>query len=373
MCRDAFGESCGATESTPQEYRILNQAAGSYYPGQEFIPDNNVSGKGQYVKPTMNRSAVLSVALAGALVASTGFAQTPPTPEQPLSSRKILPVWPGEPPGTQSTALKESTMPVPNTDFHLIRNVTVPTLTVFLPKSGNPSKSAVIIAPGGGFRVLAIDQEGYPVAEWFAQHGIAAFVLKYRLTPTPQSDEEILPGGVMPAPGGPPNAPAGAAALPPPMMIPLPPEAQANAIADGLQAIKLVRSNAAKWGIAPGHVVFIGFSAGSALTVGTMLAENPAERPDYVGVIYGGPIGGPVPAIPANTPPAFRAVAEDDPIAGIAEIKFFDALREAKAAPELHVYRSGHHGFAMMRRNGTSDHWIDELYWWMASYGLTKP
>jgi acetyl esterase/lipase len=64
-------------------------------------------------------------------------------------------------------------------------------------------------------------------------------------------------------------------------------------------------------------------------------------------------------------------VAEDDPLAGAAEIKFFDALREAKAAPELHVYRSGQHGFSMMLR-GTSDHWVDELYWWMSSYGLYK-
>jgi acetyl esterase/lipase len=157
------------------------------------------------------------------------------------------------------------------------------------------------------------------------------------------------------------------------MMIPLPPDAQPNAVADGLQAIKLVRSNAAKWGIAPDRVLFMGFSAGAALTAGTMLAENQAERPNYAGVIYGGPIGGPIPSIPANTPPAFLAVAGDDPLAGAAEIKFFAALREAKASPELHVYRSGQHGFSMQLRNGTSDHWIDELYWWMTSYGLTKP
>jgi acetyl esterase/lipase len=324
----------------------------------------------------MNRSSALGFALASALMASFGGAQTPPAPEQPLASRPVVPVWPGKPPGTESAALKESTMPVPHTNLHLIRNVTVPTLTVFLPKSGNPSKAAVVIAPGGGFRVLAIDQEGYWVADWFVQHGIAAFVLKYRLAPTPQSDEEILPGGRPPAPpppGAPAGAPPGAASPPNPMMIPLPSDTQRNAIADGLQAIKLVRSNATKWGIAPDRVLFMGFSAGAALTAGTILAENPTERPNYAGVIYGGPIGGPIPAIPPNTPPAFLAVAEDDPLAGAAEIKFFEALREAKAAPELHVYRSGQHGFSMMLRNGTSDHWIDELYWWMSSYGLTKP
>jgi acetyl esterase/lipase len=322
----------------------------------------------------MNRLSTLAAGLIGALVVSAAaLAQTPPVPEQPLASRQVLPLWPGKPPGTQS-ALKEGSIQVPNTNLHILRNVTLPTLTVFLPKSGNPSKTAVIIAPGGGFRVLAIDQEGYWVADWFAQHGIAAFVLKYRLAPTPQSDEEILPGGRAPMPPtGAPGAAPGAGAPTNPMMIPLPPDAQPNAVADGLQAIKLVRSNAAKWGIAPDRVLFMGFSAGAALTAGTMLAENQAERPNYAGVIYGGPIGGPIPSIPANTPPAFLAVAGDDPLAGTAEIKFFEALREAKASPELHVYRSGQHGFSMQLRNGTSDHWIDELYWWMTSYGLTKP
>jgi len=323
----------------------------------------------------MTRLSALSAVLIGALAATAGFAQTPPVPEQPLASRQVLPLWPGKPPGSEAGRLKESTMAVPNTNLHLMRNVTVPTLTVFLPKSGNPSKTAVIIAPGGGFRVLAIDQEGYWVADWFNQHGIAAFVLKYRLAPTPQTDEEILPGGKAPPMPAPPGAAGSSGAAPPlnPMMAPLPPDAQRNAVADGLQAIKLVRSNAAKWGIAPDKVLFMGFSAGAALTAGTMLADNVAERPNYVGVIYGGPIGGPIPTIPANTPPAFLAVAGDDPLAGAAEIKFFDALREAKASPELHVYRSGQHGFSMVLRNGTSDHWIDELYWWMATYGLTKP
>jgi len=324
----------------------------------------------------MKRLADRCLTLTAALIATTALAQVPPTPEQPLASRQVLPLWPGKPPGTQGPAPKESTMAVPNTNLHLVRNVTEPTLTVFLPKSGNPAKTAVIIAPGGGFRVLAIDQEGYWVADWFTQHGIAAFVLKYRLAPTPQSDEEILPGGrppAPPAPGAAPGAPAAGPGGPNPMMIPLPDQTQPNAVADGLQAIKLVRANAAKWGIAPDRVLFMGFSAGGALTAGTMLAGNPAERPNYVGIMYGGPLGGPMPTIPAQTPPAFLAVAEDDPIAGAAEIKFFDALREAKATPELHVFRSGQHGFSMMLRNGTSDHWIDELYWWMSSYGLTKP
>lgn len=299
------------------------------------------------------------IALLILMAAPFCLAQKPLTPEQDIASRPVVPVWPGPPPGTENATQKEGVINVPNSPgWRIIRNVTIPTLTVFQPKSGNPSKTAVILAPGGGFRVLAIDQEGYPVAEWFAQHGITAFVLKYRLAETPGSDDSIL----SPKPGAP---------IPPGAMSPLPEGAQQHAIADGIQAIKLVRANAAKWGISPDRIVFGGFSAGGVVTSGVMLAENPADRPNYVALIYGAPFDG-TPKIPAATPPAFLAVAEDDPLASKAEVTFFHALQEANAHPELHVFRSGKHGFSFSQR-GTSDHWIDELYWWMESYGLTKP
>ena len=265
-------------------------------------------------------------------------------------------------------AQHESTLTVPGKDLHIIRNVTVPTLTVFPAKSAGATKTAVIIAPGGGFRVLAVDQEGYSVAEWLSQRGITAFVLKYRLAFTPGTDQEFAPNLLSPPiprpsdgkanPAGPPGG--------------LPEEAQKNGIADGIQAIKVVRAGAAKWGIAPEKIVFIGFSAGGVVTSGTMLAANAPDRPNFAAPIYGAPFGA-VPNIPTDTPPTFLAVAEDDPLAAAPVLKFFDALRAAKGTPELHVFRSGMHGFSMMQRNTTSDHWIEELYWWMESYGLTRP
>jgi acetyl esterase/lipase len=301
------------------------------------------------------------------LAAATASAQQPPTPTMPFASRQVIPLWDGKIPGAVNPAQHESTLEVPGRGIHIVRNVTVPTLTVFPAQSVNHSKTAVIIAPGGGFRVLAIDQEGYPVAEWFSQHGITAVVLKYRLAFTPGTDQEFAPNLL--APPIPRAADGGARAGAPP---PLPEEAQKNGIADGIQAIKLVRANAAKWGIAADKIVFIGFSAGGVVTSGTMLADNAAERPNFVAPIYGAPFGA-MPKIPSGTPPAFLAVAEDDPIAAAPVLKFFDALRAANAAPELHVFRSGQHGFSMSLRNGTSDHWIDELYWWMESYRLTHP
>jgi acetyl esterase/lipase len=307
-------------------------------------------------------------ALVCSLAAATGMAQQAPAPAMPVSSRQVVPVWEGTVPGTANPAQHESTLEVPGKGLHIVRNVTVPTLTVFPAKSANSTKTAVIIAPGGGFRVLAIDQEGYSVAEWFSQRGITAFVLKYRLAFTPGTDQEFAPNLLSPpiprsADGAPPRGAPGPNALPE--------EAQKNGIADGIQALKRVRANAAKWGIAPDKIVFIGFSAGGVVTSGTMLAGNAAERPNFAAPIYGAPFGA-IPNIPAGTPPAFIAVAEDDPIAAGPVLKFFDALRAAKLAPELHVFRSGQHGFSMMPRNGTSDHWIEELYWWMESYGLTQ-
>jgi len=244
-----------------------------------------------------------------------------------------------------------------------VRNVTVPTLTVFPAKPANRTKTAVIVAPGGGFRVLAIDEEGYPVAEWFSQHGITAFVLKYRVAFTPGTDAEFAPNLLAPPVPRPTNGALPSSALPE--------EAQKYGIADGLQAIKVVRANAAKWGIDADKIVFVGFSAGGVVTSGAMLADNAVDRPNYVAPIYGAPFGA-IPNIPTEAPPAFIAVAEDDPIAAVPVLKFFDALRAAKLSPELHVFRSGKHGFSMSQR-GTSDHWIDELYWWMESYGLTHP
>jgi len=308
---------------------------------------------------------ILAVTCLGCTTLS--LAQQPPTPETPVDSRPVMPVWSGKIPGTERPASQhESSMIVPWDHMRIIRNVTIPTMTVFLPKS-NPSKTAVIVAPGGGFRVLAVQSEGYSVAEWFVQHGMAAIVLKYRLSQTPASDEEFMPSK---APAGAPVPGSPGPGIP--KLEPLPPYIQADAVSDAVQAIKNVRVNAAKWGISPNRIMMVGFSAGGVVTSGAMLAPNEPDRPNYVGLIYGVPFDG-LPKIPQNLPPAFIAVAVDDPIATTPVVQFFDALRAAKYTPEFHVYRTGAHGFSMVQRSGTSDHWIDELYWWMGSYGLTEP
>ncbi len=286
-------------------------------------------------------------------------AQKPPQPEQPWSSLPVIKVWPGTAPGSEGDRRTESMMVAPTPEkLHIVRNVSTPTMTVFQPKSGNTTGTAALVCPGGGFRVLAIDEEGYQVADWLSQHGVTVFVLKYRIAPTPASDAEFAPPGESLEQGM------------KRMMAPLPPGQVAMSIADGVQALKVVRQNAGKFGFSPDRVVALGFSAGGGVVTGTASAPV-LERPNYVASIYGALLPD-MSAPPKDAPPFFLAMAEDDPLVQPMVLRLFTALRDSGAKPEFHVYRSGSHGFSMKQR-GTSDYWLQELWWWMDSFHLTTP
>jgi len=281
------------------------------------------------------RNKELSKALTLALllfVARHAYAQT-------------MKLWPGLAPGSEKWTYKEYSVNVPGTGTVLF-NVTMPTLTAYLPEPSKATGTAVIIAPGGAFIALAIDVEGNDVARWLQQRGIAAFVLKYRIM---EKKGE----------GTPKDMDFG--------------EASKYGIADGVQAIKLVREHAKEWGIAPERVVFVGFSAGAAVTCGTALQADEALQPNFAAPIYGAPFGPAMPKIPAKLPPVFMAWAQDDPLV-LGEItRFYNGLIHAGQKPEAHIYSSGGHGFGMKQSGASSDHWIDEFYWWMEARGLTKP
>ena len=286
-------------------------------------------------------------------------AQKPPTPEQPWSSRPVLNVWPGAAPGSEHDTRKEVTTASPfSPGAHIVRNVSAPTLTVFQPKTGNSTGAAVLICPGGGFRMLSIDLEGYHVADWFAQHGVTAFVLKYRVAETPAADSDFLP----------PNASMDE--IMKRATAPLPDGQIPMSIADGTQALKVVRQNAAKYGFRTDRVVALGFSAGGTVVTGAASVSNASERPNLVASIYGAFLPT-LPDPPKDAPPFFLTMAEDDPLVQQMVLRLFTSLRASGAQPELHVYRSGSHGFSM-RELGTSDHWLDEMWWWMQSFGVTK-
>jgi acetyl esterase/lipase len=259
------------------------------------------------------------------------------------TNAQVVNIWPGVAPGSENWTHKETTA----TDTPIgtvIFNVVTPTLTAYLPDPRKATGTGVIIAPGGAFVALAIDLEGNKVAKWLQEKGIAAFVLKYRIM------EKRQPG-----------IPAG-------MNMD---EAGKYGIADGIQALKVVRQHAAEWGVSPDRVGFLGFSAGAMVTSGSLLQNDSASRPNFAAMIYGGPFGV-MPAIPPKLPPMFLAWAQDDNVALAPIVKFYDALTAAGHRPEVHVFSAGGHGFGMKKQGTTSDRWTDLFYGWVEAQGLTE-
>jgi acetyl esterase/lipase len=257
---------------------------------------------------------------------------------------QTLNLWPGIAPGSESWTQKERVV----TDTPLgavIFNVVTPTLTAYLPDKSNATGTAVIIAPGGAFVALTIDLEGRNVARWLQKKGIAAFVLKYRII---EKRQEGIPTDL--------NMD----------------EAGQYGIADGIQALNVVRQHASEWRISPDRVGFMGFSAGAMVASGTLLQQNAIARPAFAAQIYGAPFGK-MPAIPTNLPPFFIAWAQDDTVALDAVTTFYAALKSAGHKPEAHIFTTGGHGFGMRKQGTTSDHWIDEFYFWLEAQGLTTP
>lgn len=253
-------------------------------------------------------------------------------------------LWPGPAPGSETWTQKEKV--VEDTPLGtVVFNVATPTLTAYLPDAAKATGTAVVIAPGGAFVALAIDLEGTSVARWLQSRGVAAFVLKYRIL---EKKGEGIPEGMdMDAAGK-------------------------FALADGVQALAVVRRRAAEWNVDPKRVGFLGFSAGAMVASGALLQTDPAARPAFAGLVYGAPFGA-MPAIPKELPPIFMAWAQDDAVALRPVVRFFDALTAAGLKPEVHIYGTGGHGFGLKRQGTTSDHWIDAFYEWLEAQGFTKP
>lgn len=252
-------------------------------------------------------------------------------------------VWPGVAPGSETWTYVEKVV-TGGRDGTIVQNVVTPTLEAFLPAKAKATGTGVIVAPGGGFSSLLIDQEGRDVARWLQQKGIAAFVLKYRLMAAPA-------GGGMGS------------------MQDMS-RAEVFAVADTTQAMTVVRARAAEWGVAADRVGVVGFSAGATLGFRAALSEDAAARPNFVGVIYGGPFGGPG-ALAPGLPPMFLAWAQDDGIGVGTTAKLYEALTAAKYKPETHAYLTGGHGFGAKKQGKPSDLWIDSFHAWLHAQGLT--
>jgi acetyl esterase/lipase len=239
------------------------------------------------------------------------------------------------------------------------RNVTVATLTPFLPDPAKATGAAVVVAPGGGFRTLSMQNEGWDVARALAARGVAAFVLKYRLNQTPQ-DMAGFEASMR-------QMFSGAAARPRPA-----PDAAfaglAPQIADARAAFALIRERAKEWHVDSNRIGMIGFSAGAMLTMATTLAGEDA-RPAFIGNIYG-PLT--AMAAPADAPPMFVALAADDPLFGNMEYGLIDSWRTAKRPVEFHLYEQGGHGFGMYPKETTSTGWFEAFAGWLRMHGFVR-
>jgi len=241
------------------------------------------------------------------------------------------------------------------------RNVTVATLTPYLADPAKATGAAVIVAPGGGFRTLSMENEGSDVARALAAKGVSAFVLKYRLNQTPadmpafeRSMNEMF---------------TGAAARPPEMSPAAMTQSLAPQLADARAAFALVRSRAKEWKVDPDRIGMVGFSAGAMLTMTTALAGQDA-RPAFIGNIYG-PLGSV--DVPADAAPLFVALAVDDPLFANSGLGLIESWRAARRPFEFHFYERGGHGFGMYQKDTTSTGWFNAFVSWLEMHGMLAP
>jgi acetyl esterase/lipase len=274
---------------------------------------------------------------------AAGWAQLAPAARE-------IPLYSGVAPGSENWKYPEKIAGTP--DKPQAQNIVRPVLLSYPAEKANAVGTAVIVAPGGGFRTLMMSYEGVDVAKRLNQMGVDAYVLKYRTT--------YVDAGAPPAAAGRGPATAG-------------PQAGQNvremAGADGQQAVRLLRQHAAEFGVGPNRIGIIGYSAGGAVVLSTVY--GPADgRPDFAVPIYAAGANSNPP--PDGAPPLFIAVAADDQAVGYqGSIDLFGAWRKAGLPVELHVFQTGQHGF--VKKGGGADHYLDRVEEWLKLNGwLTK-
>jgi len=238
----------------------------------------------------------------------------------------------------------------------MARNITTATLTPFFPKPGKANGAAVIVAPGGGFRWLSMGNEGWEVATALAERGITAFVLKYRLHPTPESLDDFKAWMNRPRPTPAPSSDTSKRATPPsPSQLDL-----SNQLEDAEAAYAMICKRSKEWGVDTGRIGMIGFSAGAGLTMHATL-HSKAMKLAFIGPIYGGM--GPV-EVPKNAPPMFNVIATDDFLFG-GQFGVIESWYKAGIPVEFHLYQNGGHGFGLGNPDRTSNRWFDAFMHWL--------
>jgi acetyl esterase/lipase len=280
------------------------------------------------------------------LVASTGRAQPP----------AVVPVWPDKAPGETGEIGEEKWAPAKPKALaqKLLTNVSKPTLTVYRPARDKDTGTAVVICPGGGYNILAMDLEGEEVAQWLNSVGVTAIILKYRVPRRKDVVQHQLP------------------------------------LADAQRAVSVVRSRAKEWGLDPKRLGILGFSAGGhlAAAAATNYARRSYEpidgvdtvlcRPDFVVLVYPAYLMGkngalnPEIRVNARTPPTFLVHAGDDPVSPENSVAMYRALQRNKVPAELHLYAGGGHGFGLRPSAQPCSHWPLRCEEWLRGRGLLQ-
>lgn len=279
--------------------------------------------------------------------------QAPMYPMDPPDEQRAIPLGTG---GVKDQTLKESWFR--QWGDPMARNISTATLTPFLPEPGKATGAAVIVAPGGGYLWLSMGNEGWEVAEALADQGIAAFVLKYRLRPTPERLEDFektmndmfsrLDGDDSDEPAARPERPF-----------------PADPVEDAEAAFAMIVARADEWGIDPGRIGMIGFSAGAGATMATTRTSSKVDLA-FIAPIYGGMQAV---SVPDDAPPMFVAIAADDGLFG-GEFGLVRSWYEAGKPVELHLYQNGGHGFGLGNPDRTSNTWFDAFIHWLDVNGF---
>lgn len=296
--------------------------------------------------------------IAACLLAMCASVSAQTTVWQPAAGYTQIPIWPGEAPDKQP-------VPGPETETKgAITNVTQPTMTVYAPKGKNTG-AAVVVFPGGGFQILAIDLEGTDVCDWLTSRGVTCVLLKYRVPSVPYVWQcDCRPHNLT---------------------------TSVPSLQDAQRTLSLVRSRAAEWHIDPHKIGVIGFSAGGYLVaeVSTRFkqrlyrpvdaADKESSRPDFAIAIYPGHLtigkgvlNSNVP-VSRDTPPTFLLQAEDDYVDGVDQsYVYYGALKKAGVPTEMHLYANGGHAFGLRPTQLPISSWPKLVDTWMQTIGMIK-
>jgi acetyl esterase/lipase len=244
----------------------------------------------------------------------------------------------------------------------VVRNVSQAALIPFLPHPAKATGAAVILAPGGGTLVHCMDIQ-YQMAKWLNDRGIAVFVLKYRLVPTPKDLDAFL--GVVER-----RSPIAYSDI-----VPEKTQFEESAATheDGLEAVRYLRAHASQLKISPDRIGLMGFSAGGFTAAGVALQADDQSRPNIVALIYGAMPG--ELTVDAKAPPIFIAATSDDPLYSIGGsigpyLSTYRGWQQAHVSAELHMFDTGGHGFGIAPKGESSDQWTSLLDHWLRERGF---